>query len=152
MKTTIAFVALLIFLAGCVSTNEVALAPNVLRIDADASGYAFVGKSNAAMMKRAASSTIERGYTHFITGDYQRQTGSQIVGMSSNTFGTGNVTGYGYGNSYSSYSSFNANTNTNVWRAPTESTSIMIMMFKAGDDIPPHAWDAREVLAKEGKM
>jgi len=152
MKNVIAVIGALLFLAGCVSTNEVALAPNVLRIDANASGYADVGKSNAAMMKQAATSTINRGYTHFITGNYQRQTGSQIVGMSSNTFGTGNATGYGYGNTYNSYGSFNANTNTNVWRAPTESTSMMIMMFKADDEIPPHAWSAQEVLAKEGKM
>jgi len=138
----------LLLMAGCVSTNEVALAPNVLRIDAEAGGYAYVGKANAAMMKRAAASTLERGYTHFITGNYDRQTGSEVVGMSSNTTGFGNTTGLGD----TAYHSFNANTQTNVWRAPTEKTSMMIMMFKPEDNIPSHAWDASEVLAKEGKM
>jgi hypothetical protein len=54
------FVAALSFaLAACVSTQEMQLAPNVVRLDTSAKGALFVGQAGNATLKRAAEETLK---------------------------------------------------------------------------------------------
>ena len=55
----------LVVLAGCATTSEMPLAPNVVRLDTQASGALFVGSAPSITMKKAAEATLARGYSHF---------------------------------------------------------------------------------------
>ncbi|RCL04140.1 MAG: hypothetical protein JSC189_000188 [Candidatus Tokpelaia sp. JSC189] len=155
MKNIIAL-ALLFILAGCIRSNEIALAPNVIRINTQASGGLSIGKANTEMMKKAAETTINRGYTHFIISDYSYGNETIVSGVNHNTYGTINGTTFGainnnmyMGNALGTY---NSNTYSNVITMPVERSSMTIIMFKQGDKTPPNAWEAKIVLDKGGKM
>ena len=64
MKKAVLAIALL-SVAGCATTSEMPLAPNMVRLDTQASGLLFVGSAPSITMKKAAEATISRGYTHF---------------------------------------------------------------------------------------
>lgn len=137
-----------IALAGCVTTSEMPLAPNVVRLDTQASGLVFVGAAPAVTMQKAASATISRGYTHFRLEQASTSRGRELVGMQTSGNAYGNATIYGnraYGNvSGTSYS-------TPVY-APTSNVGVTVIMFHANEAGASGAWDAADVLAKKGKV
>ena len=52
-------------LAGCITTQELPLAPNVVRLDTQSKGLLFTGQTVPQTMRAAAQATLNRGYTHF---------------------------------------------------------------------------------------
>jgi hypothetical protein len=81
--------------SGCVSTQELPLAPNVVRLDTHASGALFAGQATGQTMRRAAELTLQNGYTHFKLEDAQLSHGSQFAGAYS--YGTGSAVATGFG-------------------------------------------------------
>src|SRR5258708_31956115 len=81
-----------LFLSGCISTQEMPLAPNVVRIDTQSRGLLFTGQTVPTTMRAAAKATLDRGYTHFKFADASLQQGSVVAGTvgSSNTSVSGN--------------------------------------------------------------
>ena len=63
-------------LAGCLTTQEMPLAPNVVRIDTQAGGWLFTGQTVPATMRAAAKATLDRGYSHFKFTDASMGQGS----------------------------------------------------------------------------
>src|SRR5271165_2459145 len=82
-------------LSGCVSTQELPLAPNVVRLDTHASGRLFVGQATSQTMRRAAELTLQNGYSHFRLEDAQMSRGSQFAGVYSSGAGAAFATDYG---------------------------------------------------------
>ena len=128
--------------SACVSTQELPLAENVVRLDTQAGGALFVGSATNVTMKRAAEATIARGYTHFRLADAQMAQGTQYLGQSS--YGTGTATwtptgGYatGYGYSVPVY-------------APTASVGVTVVMFRAGEPAARGAFDAAAIIKQFG--
>ena len=95
-KTSICGILAALMLAGCIATQEMPLAPNVVRIDTQAGGLLFTGQTVPQTMRAAANATLQRGYTHFKFADASLQQGSVVTGTigSSNTnfTGTSNTT------------------------------------------------------------
>jgi hypothetical protein len=129
---------------GCVSTQELPLAPNVVRLDTHASGALFTGQATAQTMRRAAELTLQNGYSHFRLEQAQMSQGSQLAGV--NSFGTGSAfaTGYGYGASAYGYSS---GFSTPVYRR-TVDVGVTVVMFHANEPGAKGAFDAAEILKK----
>jgi len=129
-------------LASCISTQEMPLAPNVVRIDTQAKGLLFTGQTVPTTMRAAAKATLDRGYTHFRFADASVQQGSVVAGAvgSANTNYSGN---YGYG-------SFSGNSNTvataSVIHAPTSAAGATVIMFHANEPDAKNAFDAQQVL------
>src|SRR4051795_9105164 len=72
-------------LGGCISTQEMPLAPNMVRIDTQSKGLLFTGQTVPQTMRTAALATINRGYTHFRFADAGLQQGSVVTGMVANS-------------------------------------------------------------------
>ena len=66
--TKLALLALLVLLAGCVSTTEMQLSQNVWRVQSSGQGLLAQGRTGNALFKRAAELTVQQGYTHFVIG------------------------------------------------------------------------------------
>jgi hypothetical protein len=133
-------------LAGCVSTQELPLAPNVVRLDTHASGALFAGQATGQTMKRAAEITLQNRYSHFRLEEAQLSHGSQFAGMSSYGTGTAIATGYGYGAfGTGTYTGFS----TPIYR-PTTDVGVTVVMFHANDPGAKDAFDAAAVLKKYG--
>jgi hypothetical protein len=71
---------ILISMSGCLSTQEMPLAPNVVRIDTQAGGLLFTGQAVPATMRAAANATLTRGYSHFSFAEAGVQQGSVVTG------------------------------------------------------------------------
>jgi hypothetical protein len=131
-----------LFLAGCISTQEMPLAPNVVRIDTQSRGLLFTGQTVPRTMRAAAKATLDRGYSHFKFSDAAMNQGSVVAGVvgSSNTNFNGT---YGQG-----YMSGNSNTfgSANVVHAPTASAAATVIMFHANEVGAQGAFDAAQVL------
>lgn len=125
-------------LAGCLSTQEMPLAPNVVRIDTQAGGWLFTGQTVPATMRAAAKATLDRGYTHFKFTDASMGQGSVVTGAigSSNTNVSGN-----YGNANAT--SFGS---TSVMRAPTAGAAVTVVMFHANEPGAQGAFEAEQIL------
>lgn len=129
-------------LAGCISTQEMPLAPNVVRIDTQSKGFLFTGQTVPQTMRTAAKATIDRGYSHFKFSDSSMNQGSVVAGVvgSSNSNFNGN-----YGNGF-----VNGNASTfgssSVVRAPTASAAATVVMFHANEAGAQGAFDAEQVL------
>ena len=52
-------------LAGCISTQEMPLAPNMVRLDTQSRGLLFTGQTVPQTMRTAALATVNRGYTRY---------------------------------------------------------------------------------------
>ena len=93
MRHVISICAALV-LAGCISTQEMPLAPNVVRIDTQSKGLLFTGQTVPQTMRAAAKATLDRGYSHFRFSDTSLQQGSVVAGTisSSSTNIMGNST------------------------------------------------------------
>ena len=124
----IVFVFLAAALAGCVHTQEMPLAPNVVRIDTQASGLLYAGKAVPTTMTAAAKATLSRGYTHFKIGEAGLDQGSEINGLS--TFG---------GRHFAT---------TTVDRVNVEKSAATVTMFHSDEPGAKGAFDAQEVLAQ----
>jgi hypothetical protein len=131
-----------LMLTGCISTQEMPLAPNVVRIDTQAKGLLFTGQTVPQTMRAAAKATLDRGYTHFKFAEAGVAQGSVVAGVVGNS--TTNFNGsYGYG-----YLSGNSNTfgSANVVRAPTASAAATVIMFHATEPGAQGAFDAEQIL------
>jgi hypothetical protein len=64
-------------LAGCITSQAMPLAPNVVRLDTQSSGWMFVGQTVPTTMRAAATETLNRGYTHFKLADAGAGVGEQ---------------------------------------------------------------------------
>jgi hypothetical protein len=121
------FAALLsILLAGCLTTQEMPLAPNVVRIDTQAGGFLFTGQTVPATMRAAAEATLARGYTHFKFADAGVNQGSVVTGVvasSSNNFGSASLV-----------------------HAPTASAAATVIMFHADEPGAQGAFQAEQIL------
>lgn len=129
-------------LAGCVSTQEMPLAPNIVRLDTSAKGALFVGHAGDLTLQRAAQATIRNGYEFFRLEQAQMGQGSQFVGASSfgNTTVYGNAFGAtGYGSSF-----------TTPMYAPTSEIGVTVVMFHPNEPGAKGAFNAAEVLKKYG--
>lgn len=131
-----------LMLAGCISTQEMPLAPNVVRLDTQSAGLLFTGQTVPQTMRRAAKATLDRGYTHFKIAEAQMGQGSQVAGVvgSNNTNFSGN---YGYGSMSGTSNSFGT---ASVVRAPTANAAATIIMFRANEPGAQGAFEAEEVL------
>lgn len=118
-------------LGGCVHTEEMQLAPNIVRIDTHASGALFTGHSGDVVLQRAAKVTLANGYDLFKLSDAQLGQGSQFAGVSVS------------GNQYFSSA-------TPVYAA-TSAAAATVIMFKSGDPQAKDAFDARSVIARLGE-
>ena len=129
-------------LAGCISTQEMPLAPNVIRLDTQSAGFLFTGQTVPQTMRRAATATLERGYTHFKISDAAMNQGSQVAGVVGNS--TTNFNGsYGYGSMSGNSNSFGT---ASVVRAPTATAAATIVMFHANEPGAQGAFEAEQVL------
>lgn len=142
------FLTALLILQACATTSEMPLAPNMVRIDTQASGLAFTGSAPSMTMKKAAETTLARGYTHFRLDQVQTSSGRHLAGVIGNSSGTFNATAYG-NTAYGRYSG--TSFGTPVY-APTANIGVTVIMFHAGDPGAQGAWDAREVLKKGGRV
>jgi hypothetical protein len=141
---TLPIVALGLLIAGCVSTQEMPLAPNIVRLDTHASGALFTGQTASQTMRRAAELTLQNGYTHFRLEQAQMSQGSQFGGVYSSGAGNAFVTGYGNAAFVSGNSS---GFSTPIYR-PTADVDVTVVMFHAGEAGAKGAFDAKAVLVK----
>lgn len=58
-------VSLLLSTAACITTREMPLAPNAVRLDIQASSLLFTGKVASTTMRRAAELSLQKGFTQF---------------------------------------------------------------------------------------
>lgn len=130
--------------AGCIRTQEMPLAPNVVRLDTHASGLLFAGQASAHTMKRAAELTLQNGYSHFRFEQAQVAQGSQLSGVYSSA--SGNAYGSAVGNT--AYVNANASGfSTPIYR-PTADVGVTVVMFRADEPAAKGAFDAAEVLKR----
>lgn len=130
--------------SGCVSTQEMPLAPNVVRLDTHASGLLFAGQASSQTMRRAAELTIQNGYSHFRFDQAQVSQGAQFVGVYSAASGSA------YGNTFGNSTIVNSNAtgfSTPIYR-PTADVGVTVYMFHADEPGAKGAFDAAEVLRK----
>jgi hypothetical protein len=131
-------------LAGCLTTQEMPLAPNVVRIDTQAGGWLFTGQTVPATMRAAAKATLDRGYSHFKFTDASLGQGSVVTGAigSANTNVNGNNGG---GLMNANATSFGS---TTVMRAPTAGAAVTVVMFHANEPGAEGAFDAQQILTQ----
>ena len=131
-----------IAIGGCVSTQELPLAPNMVRIDTQARGLLFTGQAVPATMRAAAKATLDRGFSHFSFAEAGLQQGSVVTGVIGN--GTTNMNGsYGGGVINASSSSFS---NSTVMHAPTAGAAVTVIMHHAKDAAAKNAFNAEDIL------
>ena len=130
------------------------LAPNVARLDTQASGLLFGGQATSQTMRRAAELTLQNGYSHFRFEQAELSQGSQLAGVYSQTQGTasgqanGMTTGNVYtGNASATYSG--TGLATPIYRRTT-SVGVTVIMFHENEPGAKGAFDAAEVLKRNG--
>ncbi len=129
MKARVLFSLIGLLAAGCVSTQELPLAPNVVRLDTQASGLLSVGSVSSVTIRRVAEATIRAGYSHFRLEQVQMGQGSQV----------GALVGTDYGNGL---------TTVTAIPRPTASVAVTVVMFHANEPGARGAFDAEEVLRR----
>jgi hypothetical protein len=77
-----------VVVCGCVTTQEMPLAPNVVRLDTHAMGAVFTGQAVPQTMRRAAELTLQNGYAYFRLDQPEMSQGVE-QGEASITFGLG---------------------------------------------------------------
>lgn len=131
-----------LFVGGCISTQELPLAPNVVRLDTQASGLLFTGQTVPQTMRSAATATLNRGYSHFKFADADLQQGSVVAGVTGTQ--TGSFAGtYGYGMYSGTANSFGT---ASVIRKRTASVGVTAIMFHADEPGAKDAFSAEDVL------
>jgi hypothetical protein len=99
-------------------------------------------------MKKAAEATVKRGYTHFRLDQVATAQGSRFVGMNTNTYG--NASANVYGNT--AYGTYSANSFSTPMYAPTAQIGVTVIMFHANEAGAKGAFNAAEVIKKNGKI
>lgn len=130
-------------LGGCITTEEMQIAPNIVQLDTHAAGALFTGNAGNVTLQKAAKATLANGYDLFKLQNTQVGGGMQLVGVQS--FGSANVYGNAYG-ATASGSSFS----TPVY-ARTKDISVSVVMYRRGDAAAKDAFDAKAVVAKLGE-
>ncbi|MCM0752002.1 hypothetical protein DEA98_14115 [Brucella pseudogrignonensis] len=148
MRRLISFALCAVALSACATTNEMPLAANVVRLDTQASGTLFAGSAGRITMKKAAEATLKRGYTHFRLEQATTSQGSQLVSVNSSSSGTFSANQYGR-STYGGYSGFGSATPV---YAPTANVGVTVIMFRNGEAGARGAFDAADVLKKQGNV
>ena len=141
---SISVIALAGGMAGCVSTSEMEVTPNVVMLQSRASGALFAGKSGPELMKKAAEVTLQHGYTCFALSGAQMQTGSQYAGSINTANAT--VNGFGYGNSFSA-TGFGSGFSTPIYRHLESAGATVTMSKQCG----PNSFRAADILKREAQ-
>jgi hypothetical protein len=141
---TISVIALTGGMAGCVSTSEMEVAPNVVMVQSEAGGALFVGKSGPELMKKAAEATLQRGYTCFALSGAQMEAGSEYAGSFNTAHAT--ITGFGYGNSFSA-TGFGHGFSTPIYRHVEKAGATVTMSKACG----PSSFRAADILKREAQ-
>jgi hypothetical protein len=123
------FVTAVAALSACIRTQEMPLAPNVVRIDTQAAGLLFAGQATGQTMRRAAEITLQHGYSHFRLDQVGMSQGSEVSGIY--TYGTANASGYAAGNS--AYGSATSSGFATPIRRPTANVGVTVIMFHADE-------------------
>lgn len=144
----IAYLLAAVFISGCATTNEMPLAPNVVRLDTQASGSMFADSAGRITLLRAAEATAKRGYTHFRLEQAATSQGQELVGVS--TSGNGSFNGTAYGNNM--YGSYNSSGFSTPIYARTANVGVTVVMFRSSEAGAKGAWDAAEVIKKQGNV
>jgi hypothetical protein len=120
-------VAALLPLGGCITSQTMPLAPNMVQIDTKASGLLFTGQAVPETMRQASKATLEAGYTHFKFQNAATGIGAEQVSSC----------GWGrYGGGCSS------------GVRDTTNNRVTVIMFRATDPQAKDAFDAAATLAK----
>ena len=135
--------AVSVVLAGCVSTQELQLAPNMVRLDTNARGALFVGHAGDITLQQAAKATVKNGYEYFRLDQAQMGSGSQLVGVSS--YGSASV----YGGPYMA-SAYGSGFSTPIY-APTSEIGVTVIMFHPNEPGAKGAFNSAEVLKRLGE-
>lgn len=80
MRRTALAAVLLLAAGGCVSTSEMPLAKNVVRIDTTGEGLIGEMESERHTLRRAAQLTLQAGYERFILSDTAKSHSVDVVG------------------------------------------------------------------------
>jgi hypothetical protein len=113
-------------LSGCISTQEMPLAQNVVQIDTQAEGWLFTGQAVPQTMRAAANATLSRGYTKFKFAEAGMAQGAVTTGMVGS-----------YGNGFATVSAVNA---------PTAGNRVTVVMFHDDDPQAKDAFVAADIL------
>jgi hypothetical protein len=130
--------------SACVSTQEMPLAPNEVRLDTHAAGALFTGQAASVTMRRAAELTLQNGYSYFRLEQASVSQGTQLAGVSNYSTGSAYATGFGNSALATGYSS---GFSTPIYRR-TADVSVTVVMFHAGEPGAKDAFDAADVLKK----
>ena len=152
MRHISAVLCFALLLSGCIRSQEMPLAPNVVRIDTQASGILFAGQSTSYTMRRAAEVTLQNGYSHFRLEQAQTSQGTELGGVytSAQATGYGTATSSRLGNTTYIQGSGNATGSafsTPIYR-PTSSVGVTVVMFKVNEPGAKGAFDAAQILAQ----
>lgn len=141
-------------LLGCISTQEMPLAPNVVRLDTQASGLLFTGQTVPQTMRRAAQLTLEAGYTHFRLEQASSQQGSELATVITDArargVGTGTAERYGNTVTLNTETSLTGSATTTPIYRRTSNVGVTVIMLKPGDPGIGNAFDAAEILKRYG--
>jgi hypothetical protein len=141
-----------LFAAGCIHTDEMPLAPNMVRLDTQASGLLFAGQATSQTMGHAAELTLQNGYSHFRLDQAGLSQGSQLAGVYGQSQGvaSGQANGMTTGNVYTGNASASYSGNslaTPIYRR-TASVGVTVIMFHENEPGAKGAFDAAEVLRR----
>jgi hypothetical protein len=136
-------IATILLVSGCIHTEEMQIAPNVVQLDTQAEGALFVGHAGDVTLQRAAKVTLANGYDYFKFQNTQMGSDQQFVGVQS--FGSASVNGSTYA-ATATGSSFSMPV-----YARTSEVSATVVMFHAGESGAKDAFDARAIIAKLGE-
>ena len=115
--------------SACVSTQEMPLAPNEVRLDTHAAAW-FTGQAASVTMRRAAESTLQNGYSYFRLEQASVSQGTQLAGVSNYSTGSAYATGFGNSAVATGYSS--GIPSTPIYRR-TADVGVTVVMFHAGE-------------------
>lgn len=146
MRRIVMAVVVTCTLTACVSTQELPLAPNVVRLDTQASGALWAGSAANVTLKRSAEATIARGYTHFRLDQASMSQGRVMTGVIGQSSGQATATGWGNQVNVTGTSSGYV---APVY-APTASVGVTVIMFHANEPGAQGAFDAAQIIKQFG--
>jgi hypothetical protein len=144
MRKFIAAIIAGLGVSACVSTQEMPLAPNEVRLDTHAAGALFTGQAAGVTMRRAAELTLQNGYSYFRLEQASVSQGTQLAGV--NNYSTGSAYATGFGNSAVA-TGYSSGFSTPIY-ARTADVGVTVVMFHADEPGAKDAFDAAEVLKK----
>jgi hypothetical protein len=127
MKKLILVGTLGLSVSGCITSQTMPLAPNMVQIDTKARGLLFTGQAVPETMRQAAKATLDAGYTHFKFTNAGIAVGDDKVSACGWSGGGGNCA-QGF--------------------SPTAQNSVTVIMYRANDPEARNAFDAAATLAK----